>query len=164
MSLNSRAACDQYPVDPSNPDDRQRLQSYIWADQPARLERLDAALELAHKSGLKVEKADAAGWIEQKLSGDLPQGTTVIYHSVFFQYPPKDVRQAIGDAIEKAGNRVSGERRLAWVRFEPDAVIGGPRGSTRYVLNTVNWDGVGRHETTLADVDPHGRSLRWLSP
>jgi hypothetical protein len=164
ITIDSRAACDQYPVDPSNPEDRLRLQSYIWADQPARMERLDAALELAHRSGFKVDKADAADWVAHKLSGALPQGTTVIYHSVFFQYPPKEVRQAIGDAIEKAGNRASGERRLAWVRFEPDAVIGGPRGSTRYVLNIVSWDGAGRHETTLADVDPHGRSLLWLEP
>lgn len=158
--IDSRAACDQYPVDPSNPDDRLRLQSYIWADQTARMERLNAALELSHQSGLKVEKADAAEWVKRKLAGELPVGTTVIYHSVFYQYPPRDVRIAIAEAIEEAGTRASSDRRLAWVRFEPESVIG-PRGSPRYVLNVAGWDEGVRSETTLAEADPHGRSLVW---
>lgn len=162
--IDSRAACDQYPVDPCDPNDRLRLHSYIWPDQPARMERLNVAVELAHRSGLKVEKADASEWVKRKLAGALPQGTTVVYHSVFFQYPPREVREAIADAIEEAGTRASSDRCLAWVRFEPEAVIGGPRGSTRYVLNAVHWDESGRSEAMLADVDPHGRSLVWLAP
>jgi hypothetical protein len=101
--------------------------------------------------------------VRRKLSGQLPAGTTVIYHSVFFQYPPKEVRQGIRDAIEEAGARTTADRRLAWVRFEPEAVIGGPHGSTRYVLDVVTWGAGQRAEATLADVDPHGRSLRWLA-
>lgn len=162
ITIDSRAACDQYPVDPSDPHDRLRLQAYIWADQTARMERLNAALELAHASGLKVEKADAAEWVRGKLSGVLPAGTTVIYHSVFYQYPPKEVRIAIAEAIEETGRRTTAERRLAWVRFEPETVIGGPRGSTRYVLNVVSWNTGRRSEATLAEADPHGRSLVWL--
>jgi hypothetical protein len=162
ITIDSRSACDQYPVDPSNPEDRLRLQSYIWADQAARMERLNGALELSHRSGLKVEKADAAEWVKRKLTGQLPMGTTVIYHSVFFQYPPREVRQAISEAIEEAGTRATPDRRLAWVRFEPESLVGGERGSARYVLNAVTWDGAGRREATLAEVDPHGRSLLWL--
>jgi len=162
IAIDSRSACDQYPVDPSNPQDRLRLQSYIWADQAARMERLNEALELSHRSGLKVEKADAAEWVKRKLTGQLPAGTTVIYHSVFFQYPPREVRQAISEAIEEAGTRATPDRRLGWVRFEPESLVGGERGSPRYVLNVVSWDGAGRREATLAEVDPHGRSLLWL--
>jgi len=86
----------------------------------------------------------------------------VIYHSVFYQYPPKEVRIAIAEAIEETGRRTTAERRLAWVRFEPETVIGGPRGSTRYVLNVVSWNTGRRSEATLAEADPHGRSLVWL--
>jgi len=126
------------------------------------MERLNAALELGHASGLKVEKADAAEWVRGKLAGGLPLGTTVIYHSVFYQYPPKETRIAIAEAIEEGGARTNAERRLAWVRFEPEAVIGGPKGSTRYVLNAVSWNAGRRSEATLAEADPHGRSLVWL--
>lgn len=161
ISIASRAACDQNPLDAADAGDRLRLRSYIWADQTARMERLNAALDLARETGLKPEKADAAEWVRRKLGEELPAGTSVVYHSVFYQYPPREVREAIREGIEEAGLRTSGERRLAWVRFEPESVIGGERGSVRYVLNIVTWDAGRRAEATLADVDPHGRSMIW---
>jgi hypothetical protein len=162
VAIASRAACDQNPLDPSSPNDRLRLRAYIWADQTARMERLNAAIDLAAASPQRVEKADAAKWIAEKLGPGLLAGTTVIYHSVFFQYPPHEVRTAIAQAIETAGAKATAERRLAWVRFEPETILGGPRDSLRYVLNIVQWDGGGRRESTLADVDPHGRTLTWF--
>jgi hypothetical protein len=162
IAIASRKACDQNPLDYNDPEQRLRLRAYIWADQTARLERLNAALDLARAQGHKVEKADAAEWVRRKLTGDLPVGTSVIYHSVFYQYPPKEVRAAIRDAIEEGGSRTTTDQRLAWVRFEPESVVGGPRGSTRYVLNVVSWNAGKRGEATLADVDPHGRTMTWL--
>lgn len=161
IAIASRAACDQNPLDPSSPDDRLRLRAYVWADQEHRLQRLNAALDLARASGLKVEKADAAEWLRRKLGDGLQEGTTVVYHSVFFQYPPPAVRIAIAEAIERAGSTTTATRRLAWVRFEPETVIGGERGSSRYVLNVVRYGPEGRKERTLADVDPHGRTMSW---
>lgn len=163
ITIASRAACDQNPLDAANPDDRLRLRAYVWADQTARLERLNAALDLARATGIKPERADAARWMREKLAGQPPEGTSVVYHSVFYQYPPREVRDAIRDGIEEAGKRTTGERRLAWVRFEPESVIGGERGSTRYVLNVVTWKAGRRSEATLAEVDPHGRSMTWLA-
>ena len=37
-----RAACDQSPIDVNDPNQTLRLQSYVWADQTHRLERLRA--------------------------------------------------------------------------------------------------------------------------
>ncbi len=140
ITIASRSACDQNPLDPSDADARLRLRSYIWADQTARMDRLNAALDLARQMKTNPEKADAADWVKRKLAGQLPAGTSVVYHSVFFQYPPRDVRHAIRDNIEEAGARTTSDRRLAWVRFEPESVIGGPREHVRYVLNVVTWD------------------------
>jgi hypothetical protein len=161
LAIASRAACDQNPLDASSAEDRLRLRAYIWADQTARMERLNAAIELACSLGVRPDRADAAEWTRAKLAGGLPPGTTVIYHSVFYQYPPREVRQAISDAIEQGGTRTTGDRRLAWVRFEPNAVIGGPMEPVRYVLNVVSWNAGKRSEETLADVDPHGRFVTW---
>jgi hypothetical protein len=162
IAIASRAACDQNPLDPSNPDDRLRLRAYIWADQTTRMARINAAIDLAAAQPWRVEKADAAKWVAGKLEACLPRGATVVYHSVFFQYPPHDVRTAIARAIESAGAKATAERRLAWMRFEPETILGGPRDSLRYVLNIVQWDGGGRRESTLADVDPHGRTMTWF--
>ena len=163
VAIASRAACDQNPIDPATAEGKLRLRAYVWADQAARLARLNAAIDLAITSGLKVDKVDAAAWTCAKLTGDLPRGVTVIYHSVFYQYPPRDVRIAIADAIEEAGRRANADSQLAWVRFEPDSILGAASGSARYVLNIVRWDGAGRHEQTLADVDPHGRFMSWVA-
>ncbi len=163
LAIASRAACDQNPLDPASADDRLRLRAYIWADQTARMDRLNAALDLALETGVKPEKADAAEWIRRRLDSQLPGGTTVIYHSVFYQYPPLSVRQAMRDGIEDAGARTSGGRRLAWVRFEPESILGEQPASASYVLNMVIWENGRRSEVTLADVDPHGRSMVWRS-
>lgn len=162
IAIATRAACDQNPLDPADSHDRLRLRAYIWADQSARMERLNAALDLARLTGVKVERADAAAWVRARLAGGPPEGLTVIYHSVFLQYPPKEVRQAIADAIAAAGARTTGTRQLARVSFEPESVIGGPHGSARYVLNVTHWRDGQRSEATLAEVDPHGRTLAWL--
>ena len=162
IAIASRAACDQNPLDPSVAEDRLQLRAYVWADQAARLERLNAAMELARETGVKVQKADAAAWVRERLTGELPEGTTVVYHSVFFQYPPIEVREAIAAGIEEAGMRTRDEHRLAWVRFEPESVLGRDRASTRYVLNVVTWKNGQRDEVTLADVDPHGRTMNWV--
>lgn len=161
IATASRAACDQNPLDPDNADDRLRLRAYVWADQAARLERLNAAIALARETGVKVEKADAAAWVRRRLSGVLPAGTTVVYHSVFLQYPPKSVREDIVATIEEAGARATDDRQLAWISFEPESIIGGPHGSTRYVLNAVHWRRGQRDEQILATVDPHGRHMTW---
>jgi hypothetical protein len=161
ITVASRAACDQNPLDPQDAEARLRLRSYVWAGQTERMERLNAAIELARAAGTRTEKADAAEWVRRKLGGQLPVGASVVYHSVFYQYPPREVRDAIRDGIEEAGSRTSSDRRLAWVRFEPESVIGGQRGSVRYVLNVVTWEAGRRSEATLADVDPHGRTMAW---
>jgi hypothetical protein len=79
------------------------------------------------------------------------------------QYPPADVREAIGAALEGAGARTTATRQLARVSFEPESVVGGPHGSARYVLHVTRWVSGQRSEATLADVDPHGRTLAWLA-
>lgn len=161
IAIASRAACDQNPLDPADPGDRLKLRAYIWADQKGRMDRLNAALDLARETGLKPDRADAADWVRLKLAGRLPFGTSVVYHSVFYQYPPQAVREAIREGVEEAGRRTTADRRLAWVRFEPESLIGSERGSNRYVLNVVSWDAGRRSEATLAEVDPHGRTLAW---
>ena len=162
LAIASRAACDQNPLDAGNPDHRLRLRAYVWPDQPARLSRLAAALELADALKVKVEKADAAQWLRARLAPELPEGTTVIFHSVFLQYPPREVREQIAAAMEEAGSRTTQARRLAWLMFEPEALVAGVPGSTRYVLQAAVWAGGRRSDVTLAEVDPHGWHMTWL--
>ncbi|MDP1556633.1 MAG: DUF2332 domain-containing protein [Hyphomonas sp.] len=121
----SRAACDQNPIDVSDPETALRLKSYVWPDQPERLARIDAAIALAAATGVTVDKADAADWLTAKLAARPASGLTVIYHSVFLQYPPAEVRHALRTMTAAAGAEATPERPLAWLCFEPGAFFQG---------------------------------------
>lgn len=155
LPVASRAGCDLNPMDVSNPAHRMRLRAYIWADMPERIARFEAAADLAIAAGTHVDKADAADWIEAKLAGALPEGVTVIYHSVVWQYVPEAAKARIVKAIEATAKRATSDRRLAWVRYEyhgAPASIGG-----RYLTDSAVWPGSERR--IIAEADPH---VRWV--
>ena len=120
----SRAACDQNPLDVRNPEHVARLEAYIWADQFDRMTRLHAAIDLARANNIQVERSDAAAWLQRKLEGPLPEGVTVIFHSVVWQYLTRETRDAIIEAITQAAARADEGHRLAWLRYEPLRALG----------------------------------------
>lgn len=126
IHISARAACDQNPIDVSDPGAALRLKSYAWPDQPERLKRLDAAIGLANETGVTVDKADAADWLAHKLASRPEAGLTVIYHSVFLQYPPAETRSALLQMMDMAGAEATEARPLAWLCFEPAAFFQGP--------------------------------------
>lgn len=158
--IASRAACDQAPLDVAREEDRLRLTAFVWADQHERLARLRGAMQIAARRGTVVEKADAAEWIEAKLARRRPGHLTVVYHSIFLQYPPREIRARIDATIRAAGALATAEAPLAWLRFEPEGVLGDASNSLRTFLDVVTWPGGQRR--ILAEADPHGRSVNWF--
>jgi len=157
--VRSRAACDLNPLDLTRPEERLRLRAYIWPDQAERLARFDAAAELALAQGVRVERADAAEWLEERLAARAADALTVVYHSVFFQYPPHETRKRIAAAFERAAERSTAP--LAWLRLEPEAALGGPRESLRFLVDLITWPGGERR--TLATTDGHVRFVEMLA-
>lgn len=159
VAIRNRAACDQNPLNAALAEDRLRLRAYIWPDQPERLERVNAAMEIAQAQSITPEKGDAADWIKAKLAARAKDALTVIYHSVFFQYPPQSVRDAITHAIETEGARATPAAPLAWLRFEPGGILGHAQQGANMVLELIEWPS-GRRRV-LAELDPHGRFVHW---
>jgi hypothetical protein len=120
IKVASRAGCDINPLDVSDPEQRHRLTAYVWADQPERLARIERAIALSLQSGLRPVKMDAAAFLTERLGGPLPEGTTVIFHSVVWQYLPEATKQGVRAAIEAAASCATPTHRLAWLRYEPD--------------------------------------------
>lgn len=139
IHIRSRAACDQNPIDVRDPKAALRLKSYAWPDQPARLARLDAAIALARETGTAVDKADAADWLRAKLATRPETGLTLIYHSVFLQYPTAETRAALRAMIEEAGEAATPARPLAWVCFEPGAFFQGPEAAGLNTADFITW-------------------------
>lgn len=151
----SRRGVDQLPVDLADPEQRFRLLSYVWADQPERVERVRGAMRLALQDPPPVDHGDAADWVEAELA-DLPEGqTTVLYHSWVWNYLPEATRARIRAALDQAGTRAHAGAGLAHLAFE------GLAGTDRSALTLTLWPGGQRR--VLADAHPHGRWVRWLA-
>lgn len=157
INVRARAACDLNPLDISDEAQRLQLKSYIWPDQPERLVRFDGAVALARETGVHVERADAAEWLAQKLARRADDAATIVYHSIFLQYPPRQAREAIVDAITSAGERATARAPLAWVRVEPEALTDGVENSPRMVIDITTWPGATRR--ILGYTDGHVRAI-----
>jgi hypothetical protein len=155
--VRHRAACDLNPLDINDPAQLLRLRAYIWPDQAERLARFDGAVEFARQAHVKVDRADAAVWLQQKLSERARDAATIVYHSIFLQYPPRESRAAIVAAIREAGEAATPDAPLAWVRLEPEALTDRVRDSLRMVLDITTWPGGERR--ILAYTDGHVRGV-----
>lgn len=153
ISILDRAGCDLNPLDPSSPQDRLRLLSFIWADQFERLDRTAKALDLAAAAGLKVDRADAIDWLKARLAKPRPRLVHVIYHTIAWQYLPEAARKEGDEVIEAAGLAANPDAPIARLQLEADA------GSEGAALTLQVWPHGERQEIARADF--HGRWVRW---
>ena len=148
-----RMGCDRNPLDITRADHRDRLMAYIWPDQPARVERIKAALEIAQYDPPEMMAADAADWVEAQISVMPEVGVTrVLFHSIAYQYFPEPVKQRIQARMEAAGQRATKRAPLAWLAFEQNSDAG-PQ------LTLQLWPG--GHKRTLANAGAHVHSIQW---
>ena len=154
LQVAERAGCDRNPLNPLSPADRERLLSYIWADQTERLKRTELALEAAARAPWRVEQADAADWVEARLATPRQPGTTlVLMHTIVWQYLPGPGKGRIEAALRDAGERAGSDTPLAWFRMEYD-------GNTEAAgLYLTLWPGFDDH--SLGRADYHGRWVHW---
>ena len=153
IEIASRSACDLNPIDLSDPHQELRLKCYTWADQAERLNRLEAAIRLAQAEQTKVDHADALSWLQEKLANRPKRGVTVIYHSVFLIYPPREVIADIMATIRAAGAEATTDAPLAWLSYESEALFGGDRSSPRMRARLETWPG--NLVETYAESDGH---------
>lgn len=156
LSIASRAGCDIAPIDLADPASCLRLRSYVWADQSARLERLDAAIAVAARFPNPLLKADAADFVKKSLAERTPGQAFVLFHSIMWQYMPEPTRQAIEDQLRQAGADASADSPVAWLRMEP---LGAK--ARHATLSLTVWPG-GR-AIHLANCDYHGRWIEWVA-
>jgi hypothetical protein len=141
IRVRHRAACDLNPLDARDEAARLQLKSYIWPDQADRLARFDGAAALAIAHDVHVDRASADEWLAQKLSARADDAATIVYHSVFLQYPPPAVRAALIQTVREEGARASARAPLGWVRLEPELVTDGVENGLRFVIDLTTWPG-----------------------
>jgi hypothetical protein len=148
-----RSGCDRDPIDPTSGEGELRLKSYVWADQLDRLHRLGAAIEIARRVPASIEPADAADWLDTRLDRLPRDVTTVVFHTIVWQYLSRTSRDRVRTTLELAGARANKSRPVAWLRLEP--------GRTGADLRLTIWpDG---REELLATSGYHGGPVVWRS-
>ncbi len=159
LSIAGRSGCDLAPVDIRQPTHRRRLAAYVWADQIDRLRRLHVALEAAAQwqvaEGLIIEPAAAAAYAARELAQSREGHTTVIFHSIVWQYLRAEDQQRLREVIEVAGARATAAAPLAWLSLEH------PAGAPTPELRCRIWPG--GPTRLLARAHPHGNWVEWLA-
>jgi hypothetical protein len=154
LRIIDRAGCDLAPLDPSRPEDQLTLESYIWPDELDRIDRLRAALSVAARNPVRVDRARASEWLPDAIAtaGRSGDELTVVWQSVVRQY----VEPGEWDAIEHQLR--AAPCPTVWLSMEPS--LDGHLGLQRLTLR----EGPDAPEVTLARVGDHGPPVNWEAP
>lgn len=155
VEVVERVGVDVLPVDPTTTDGALTLQAYVWPDQSERLARLRAAIDVA-----RVVPADVRTGTTLDLVSDLAprEGTlTVLWHSVMWQYVPRDEQREVLAELERAGVAATSSAPLAHVRFEPRRPA--PDAAFEFAVTVRTWPG--GFERVLGTAPPHGVPVTW---
>jgi hypothetical protein len=145
---------DLRPLDPSDDATRERLLSFVWADQTARAQRLERALDIARDYRPWIDRENAVDWLTERLNAPQQEGVCrVVMHSMVLQYLDEAGRRTVERAIREAGTQATEQRPLAGIAFE------WTRDRSEVHLLLTCWpDGRTRH---LATCHPYGDWVRW---
>ena len=148
-TVAERRGVDLNPLNPADPNDQLRLQAYLWPDQPDRIARTKAAIDLAQAA---VDQSDAIDWLVQRLSHETGQ-LHLIYSTIAWQYFPQEAQQRGQSMIEAAGAIATDDTPLAWFGMEQDGKAEGAALTLRL------WPG--DKTINLGRMDFHGRWINW---
>lgn len=148
-----RGGVDLNPLDPTSSDDLLRMCSYLWPDQPERIERTRAAASVQRHP---LDKGDAIQWLETRLGNAPPGHLHLIQHTVAWQYFPADAQMRGQELIERAGAAATADTPLAWMRMETEGDRTGAKGAA---LTLRLWPG--DITLNLGRADFHGRWIKW---
>jgi hypothetical protein len=150
----NRKGTDPFPIDVTNKDEELRLLSFVWPDQRERLQRIQAAIDIAKQHKPFIDRESADTWIERQLSRERDRAT-LVFHSITWQYLGETVQKRFVGALEEAGLRATLDKPLIWARMEP----AGPVADVRVTV----WNGgTAPLNFRLCEVGYHGQNMNWL--
>lgn len=151
----ARFGCDRSPLDPTTSDGRLLLTAYVWADQHERLDRLRGALAVAAEVPAVVERATAGEFVRRLAL--VPGTTTVLWHSVMWQYLDHDERAEVSARLAQLGAEADADAGLAHLSLEPRRRT--PEAEHEFLVVLRTWPG--GEERVLGRAQPHGVPVDW---
>jgi len=155
MVILERLGSDIAPIDVATPEGRVTLTSYVWPDQRRRIERLEKAFVVAAEVPAEVRRTDAVSFVRDI---DLVEGTTtVLWHSVMWQYLDRAERTAVDEGVRRLGSTATERAPFAHVFLEPRRRT--PAAEHEFLVVLERWPG--GDWTVLGQAHPHGVPVRW---
>lgn len=150
-----RVGSDLLPVDVATTAGRLALTAYVWADQALRHERLRGALAVARQVSVVVHRRTATEQVDALV---LVAGTTtVLWHSVMWQYLGPDEQRHVRARIEHLGAAATADAPFAHLCLEPARRT--PQAPHEFPVALRSWPGGERQ--VLATAAPHGLPVTW---
>jgi hypothetical protein len=122
----------------------------------ARHARLAGAIGLARERPVPVEAADAASYVDRLTV--VPGTLTVLWHSVMWQYVPREQRARVGTRLAALGAQARGDAPLAHLAAEPTRRT--PEAPHEFWVCAETWP-PGSEREFLATMAPHGIPVSW---
>jgi hypothetical protein len=161
VTVVERGGCDVSPVDVTTEDGRLTLTSYVWPDMTARHERLAGAIETARRDPVTVERAEAAAYVDRLGLAD--GHLTVLWHSVMWQYVPRDQQERVTARLAELGRSATDRMPLLHLFAEPTRRTS--EDPHRFWVVSESWPGPagrpGGAREFLGQMAPHGLPVTW---
>jgi hypothetical protein len=151
--VRRRIGIERDPIDVTNDEDALLLKAFVWADQHARLERLDRAIEALRRDPPELVRGDFVELLPDVLASTDGDGLTLVFQTASLGYGPPNARKLVTAMLDEAGRN----RRLAYVSS------GRPldRSDHYYGLWVTLWPG--GEARVVANAGFHGQWLEWVT-
>jgi hypothetical protein len=155
LRIVERHGYDIAPLDATSPDGELTLLSYVWPDQPARLERLRGAIDVARRVPAPLHRRNATAAVAdlEVSAGSL----TVLWHSIMWQYLSVTEQETVSTEIDELGARARAESPFAHLTLEPHRRT--PDAPVEFVVRARCWPG--GDDRLLGVCSPHGPPVTW---
>ena len=155
LRIVERHGYDIAPLDATSRDGELTLLSYVWPDQPERLERLRGAISIAQRVPAALQRRNAADAVTDL---SVAAGTlTVLWHSIMWQYLSVEDQAAVHAAIDALGANARTDAPFAHLALEPQRRT--PDSPVEFTVRARCWPG--DDDTVLAVCSPHGPPVTW---
>jgi hypothetical protein len=100
-----RRGVDLNPIDVTTPEGARVLQAFVWADQAARLERLQQAIEVARRDPPELIRGDYVAELPALLRDRIPGAQLVVFQTASTMYLQRGGAENMRAALLEAGSR-----------------------------------------------------------
>jgi hypothetical protein len=157
LEVCSRRGCDRDPIDAGSDDGRLTLLSYVWPGTTERFGTLARALDVARAVPVEIDRAELDEWLPRQLGDPVRGVTTVVWHSIVWQYLDDATRARVERCVVAAGAAADQDAPVAWLSLEPPA-----HAFAHPELHLRCWPGSGDDEL-LARAGFHQQPVEWLA-